>query len=434
MRILVLAYDYAPYLNPRSLRWTSIVEEWTAAGHSVDVVTAWKPGDAAQENRNGATIYRVSRSLWQKVSASMSRAEGTQIQAAEKAARWPHFLVRALRWLHRATWRRLRWPDYARYWHRTAFQTAIRLCQVHSYDALVTVSYPFTPHLIGLRLKRRYKSLYWLADMGDPFSFLDASPLNNSRLFHGLNRWAERRVFSRSDAVSVTTPETRDLYGDVFPDHAAQVRVIPPLLTQEQDVPTDQLFAPNDGVFRLVYVGTVYRTLRNPGPAMALLREAQRHLPFSLELHVFGDVHDCVDLFEESQSNDSGLIHLHGSVSHQVALQAMRDADMLVNIGNDTRYQLPSKVVEYVASGRPILNVSRHEEDSSAAFFARYPRVLALSHDSEQWDATEVGKLVRFMKDADVSTPIDVRELIRPFLSQSIADEYLGMVQMPSER
>ena len=54
----------------------------------------------------------------------------------------------------------------------------------------------------------------------------------------------------------------------------------------------------------------------------------------------------------------------------------MAEADVLVNIGNRTSYQLPSKVVEYAAFGKPILNFLASPDDSSAVFLSKYPFLL----------------------------------------------------------
>jgi hypothetical protein len=51
----------------------------------------------------------------------------------------------------------------------------------------------------------------------------------------------------------------------------------------------------------------------------------------------------------------------------------------LVNIGNATVAQIPSKVVEYVAAGKPILNVVTREDDSTAEFLKRYPLALTVN-------------------------------------------------------
>ncbi|MCB0684513.1 MAG: hypothetical protein KDC32_26900, partial [Saprospiraceae bacterium] len=57
------------------------------------------------------------------------------------------------------------------------------LQQRHAFDALVSVSLPFTAHWIGRKLKGKFPGLFWLADTGDPFALQPLHPLNNQALY-----------------------------------------------------------------------------------------------------------------------------------------------------------------------------------------------------------------------------------------------------------
>jgi hypothetical protein len=50
----------------------------------------------------------------------------------------------------------------------------------------------------------------------------------------------------------------------------------------------------------------------------------------------------------------------------------MKDVDVLVNIGNDSAAQLASKVIEYLALGKPVLNLVSIDRDASVAELADY--------------------------------------------------------------
>ena len=51
----------------------------------------------------------------------------------------------------------------------------------------------------------------------------------------------------------------------------------------------------------------------------------------------------------------------------------MWEADVLINIGNTTTFQLPSKLIEYASMSKPILNISSVNGDSSTKFLSSYP-------------------------------------------------------------
>src|SRR5205807_2365935 len=104
--------------------------------------------------------------------------------------------------------------------------------------------------------------------IGDPFSLFDEIPLNNVALYRRLNHRAENTVLEHSDAVAVTVERCRTDYVAAFPASAGKIAVIPPLLS----LPTTIHAAPNfaRGQTHLVFIGTLYRGLRDPAYLLAL--------------------------------------------------------------------------------------------------------------------------------------------------------------------
>lgn len=76
------------------------------------------------------------------------------------------------------------------------------------------------------------------------------------------------------------------------------------------------------------------------------------------ELHFYGNG-DCVDMIKEISSIDS-RIHYKGLVSHSELLDIEQRSKLLINPRPvngklDTRFNFPSKLMEYMQSGRPVL-------------------------------------------------------------------------------
>ncbi len=62
----------------------------------------------------------------------------------------------------------------------------------------------------------------------------------------------------------------------------------------------------------------------------------------------------------------------------ETAFSAIHAADVLVNIGNNQANMLPSKLYDYISTGRPIVNICRLENCPSLPRLRRYPFVLTL--------------------------------------------------------
>ncbi|KAF0147160.1 MAG: hypothetical protein FD187_3023, partial [bacterium] len=291
----------------------------------------------------------------------------------------------------RALWRALYWPDFACGWVIPATRAARALAAEKRFDWIVSVSHPFTGHLVGLLSDAHARGTRWFVDIGDPFHLMHEPSPNNHRLYGWLNRAVEARVVAGADALSVTTASTQQLYAAHFGLPAERIDVIPPLLSLPPAPPPTP--RTGDEPLRLVFVGTLYRRLRSPRFLLACLAALQEALSEShphrrVELHFYGTLNDCADEFAACPPAVRDALVTHGMVGRAEVLQAMVDADVLVNIGNDSEAQLASKVIEYMAVGKPILNLVSFARDTSVAALAAYPAALTLARDAGLSPAT----------------------------------------------
>ncbi|MFH1755309.1 MAG: glycosyltransferase [Candidatus Latescibacterota bacterium] len=434
MKVLIISNVYYPTVSPRAIRWSHIAEQWARNGHDVDVITSGKPGLAVMEQVNGVAVHRAGSAMseqWKerfKESANSlslggaGNAAGNSIQGGSNPRKW---CVALLSWIRRLTWKKLWWPDSSCLWYFPARKKAAVLCARRSYDALVTVSLPFTGHLIGLYVKKRFAACRWVADSGDPFCFLDKPDANNRRLYDKKNYSYEKKIFREADAVTVTTAETSQRYAAIFPDYRSKLHVIPPLLALSKEREATNPFFPVNKAIRLVYVGRLYRDNRNPDFLLELFQEILAHkFDGKLELHILGSVNDCADIVDAYKLKYNNNLYLYGSVAHRAALQAMTEADILVNIGNANSYQLPSKVVEYARTGKPIVNLAIHKKDSSASFFANYPLYLNLLRERNGITPGQIEALADFIEKRRTVPKDMLSDFLESFRADQVALRY----------
>ncbi len=69
------------------------------------------------------------------------------------------------------------------------------------------------------------------------------------------------------------------------------------------------------------------------------------------------------------------------------ALQAMADADVLINIGNSVPVHMPSKTLEYINTGKPFVNFYKLDDCPTLYYTERYPLCLNLSEQDQDLDA-----------------------------------------------
>ncbi len=430
MRLLIVSNFYTPMVSPRAFRWATIAEHWVGQGHDVDVVCAWISARPRHEILNGVHLHRVGKSMVQALREWVrqpstgvgrdGRMPGTSYVMERKRR-----LAAFTKWVHDHTWKRIYWPDYACLWYFPALIKGKQLLASRRHDGLVTVSIPFTSHLVGLRLKRALPSIRWVVDIGDPFSFSDAAPQNNQKLYQRLNYYAERIVFGAADAVTVTTGQTLQRYATVFPESAEKTRVVPPLVSIVESEPGEDAVFSGAGKLRLMFMGTLYKHIRNPDFLLQLFaRVLQTSLADRVELHFFGNIHDCEESFGAYRSLLGEKIFLHGVVSHETAIRAMHQADILVNIGNRTAHQVPSKVVEYACVGKPILSLMSRPDDASARLLESYPAALCVMADQASLHGEPFARLLRFIERPPSIEDRSFTSELSAFQPPSIASSY----------
>lgn len=411
-----------------------MAESFVKNGHKVFVVTGWRPGMQREEQINGVHVYRVGGSFIEKLRSNL-RKEAPAIRSndAQSVSRVPtkHILLEIVKVVHDHTWKKIYWPDLVCTWYFPALKMAKQLIKSQNISHFITCSVPFTPHLVGIEINKMYPEKHWVVDISDPFCF-DTYLTNNRALYAKLNFSAERSVFRKSNSISILTKVQKDKYAEYFPESVDKMFVNPNILSNDIT-----LVQENSGTIfnaeaktRLVFIGTLVPGIRTPDRLLEVFSSlVSRGECQNLELHLFGKFDYCKDAFAPYGSLLGKTIFLHGAVPRSTALQAMKDADFLVNIGNNNPYQEPSKVVEYASTGKPIINVMCIREDSSAVMLNNYPPAYNVFYESQDQLSELSNRLVKFL----ASPPrVDTAELgtwLKPYRIESIVNNYLSMLE-----
>ena len=299
MRILVITFNFHGR-SPRALKWRNLVNEMRRV-HEVDVICGDKFFKKVNQNKVVTTDSRIKVIL-----------------------------------------RGFRWPDYGARW---LLATILREKPKKKYDLLISVSHPFSSHLLGLWFRRLANK--WFLDIGDPFEIETQIRVNN-RIFQRINEIIESYVLREADMIYVTT---RDL-GEAYEKKLCapnKVREIHPLCTQE----VYKYKRPASG--RFVYCGRFYTGVR---PIESLIKFARLLKGSDSEfnyVHIYGPI--VAEYIEKVKNADlEEYVKFYG---HSDEIENILPSyDYLLNFENQNRFQKPSKLWDLICSGLPIVNVS----------------------------------------------------------------------------
>ena len=166
MKILIISYSYYPDLNPRAFRWASIAEYWTRKNHDVTVVTTSNHNIISEDNIEGVEVIRVPESWFGLLRKQLSLVKTKNNQndsfPKNKKMNKPSSFNKALgltrkvlRLIYKYTLRNFQWPDYAWTWITPTKRKIQELIKLKGqFDIMISVSHPFSSHLIARNIKR----------------------------------------------------------------------------------------------------------------------------------------------------------------------------------------------------------------------------------------------------------------------------------------
>lgn len=248
-------------------------------------------------------------------------------------------------------------PDAFKSWGSHVVDSALSAAyEGQRFDVLITFGAPMSDHLIGLKLKKRLR-LPWLAHFSDPWvdnPFTAADPLTNA-----INRSLERKVLSTADRVIFTSEETVDLVFKKYPPGwKKKARVLPHAFD-------DSLFAGNErdaSKITIRYLGDFYGP-RTPKPLYEAIRQLQESNPSLLadvRFELIGNLGLQPTNGGMVQGIPPDMVSIKPPVGYLESLALMRSADglLVIDAPADQSVFLPSKLVDYIGSERPIFGIS----------------------------------------------------------------------------
>jgi hypothetical protein len=403
-------------VNAHSYRWEQIARHWVTQGHQVDVITSRVRGVLNRSLDAGVNVTRVgliSKSITEPSNAIDSLGIIKKIRAS---------IINCLRPLYR----KLYWPDAWWHWIPSVVLEVFRR-RFTKYDLVISYYPCMGAHFAAAALMYLTKStaLRWIADYGDPFSTSVSMSPNNFNLYSRLNMLVERRIARLADFIVFTNEETAIVYQAVFLK-SEKIRVIPHL------VDVKSLHAGSKSISSeirkrkkicMFYVGAFHRGIREPFLLFELIRALNRISPDLYVLKIYGPENG----FNLSPEDCKNIIYC-GVVDRCAALGIVRDADILVNVENKNCVMSPSKIVEYIGTGRSIVNLSfggiRHR-----ALEAYVDKGCAISVSDSLIYGNDLRNVEEFLLKRSCSiAPIDMVEyLLKDFTLEHVSMKYLSI-------
>lgn len=300
-------------------------------------------------------------------SASAGSATGGQSSAADtRGARssLKGIARRTLGRLRDAVLEMLTIPDHNTYWVPFGVVGGIVATLIHRPAVVYSSSPPHSEHLIALILHKLF-GVKWVAEFRDPILAISGYSARGVR--HRVNRWLERTIIANADAVIGVSATYNDCFRSQYPSAAGKIHLVYNGFDPEQ---WSAAAPERNAEFTIIHAGTFYFE-RNPQfffeGLSRWLEDIPRDEAGNVRCRFYGPVGEEIRALASSDVLRKA-VRFHDSVPHDVIVRKMKGAGLLLLIlGFDgaSKGTVPSKVFEYIASGRPVMALVPDGEISS---------------------------------------------------------------------
>lgn len=346
-RILIVTHQFLPFVSPRTTRWSYLIDELVGKGNKVTVLSGTNPENI---EKNYDVIYFGNK----KFSSNIRRVRQESNDSTNSLFKKNIYSI--LKKIYRFLFKTFSWPDYAMFWAVTIFRNRKRIND--NYDIIISVSLPFTSHLCAYILKKRIHA-DWYMDIGDPFTLKINSPENNKIIYSFLNKIYERKFYKIASKIIFTHKEVAELHENKFNIDKSKIVIGYPIASvNEQNLNIASNYNYKVTPIKIGYFGAFTKSVREPNNYINNIVN-----PF------FEDVEHKWYINQESKKYFASIkkTSLHkfiDIVQRKEALKIMvNEIHILLSIGNLNKYQMPSKVIEYLSLGKPVLHYAEIEDD-----------------------------------------------------------------------
>lgn len=318
--------------SPRSFRTTELVKEFAGQGHDVTILTLKNDEIHPRfEKEYGITIKDIGPLRFPAI--NITKSSGVR-----------GYFKRAIR---RGMLHFFEYPDI-----ELMFRVNKALQKESGYDLLISIAVPHPIHWGVARAWRKKNPIanIWVADCGDPYMGQTLDSFNKMFYF----KYFEKGFCRKAHYLSVPLENAKDGY---YPEFKDKIEVIPQGFRFEE-VKIDHSSYSKHQIPTFAYAGSFIPGGRDPRPFLDYLMSISRNFKFIIYTKSVALVKPWLD-------KAKGKIEVRDYIPRKELLKTLSKMDFLVNFENQSSLMMPSKLIDYYLTARPILNISANGIDTT---------------------------------------------------------------------
>lgn len=363
-KVLIITYYWPPGSGAGVQRWLKFSRYlpefgWEPVILTVDPKYAAYPAlDQSLENElhKDITIHRTKATDWFKIYA---RDKSKVPSAGFVKNKDNSFKGKILRFIRGNFFI----PDPRKGWNRYAFTKACEIIENEKIKHIITTSPPHSTQLIGLKLKKRFPYLKWIADLRDPWTDIYYyDQFYPTALSRKIDRAYENSILKSADQIITVGKSLKDLFISKTENIENKIEVITNGF-DEDDFSGIQSVTPDK--FTISYIGTLSDAYPVDGLLNALEKFRNEGNDFLFRL--VGTISPAQKQKILDKTGDA-KVEFIPYVNHHEAISYMMSSTILLLIIPDhhsNKSILTGKLFEYLASGKPVICLGPVDGDAA---------------------------------------------------------------------
>ncbi len=254
-------------------------------------------------------------------------------------------------------------PDPRRGWNKYAIKKACELIETESIKFIVTTSPPHSTQLIGLKIKKKYPEIKWIADLRDPWTDIYYyEQFYPTFISKGIDSGFEKRVLRKTDKIITIGSALKTTFSLKTKGIADKIVVIPNGFDADDFKDIKDI---NPSRFTLTYVGSLsdIYPVNSLISALKILNVNGKDFVLRFVGTVSGNARELI----KSSIPDTSVEFLPYMI-HSEAIKFMMSSTVLILIipfHKSNKSIVTGKLFEYLATRKPVLCLGPADGDAA---------------------------------------------------------------------
>lgn len=351
MKIVFLVGHYYPTPMANGVCVEKIAHEFFKHNYEVHVISFGNKADNTTIYNNGTTIHRINQSLYRR------------IHSKQKHDRF--YLFRKILLFTIKAFLFFAYPLTSFAEVRRYVKECGKIVNQNERCIIVCTFNPLEATVAGMKLMKKYKTCFFVNYFLDTLSNEGGSgTLNAKTRFRKGLRW-ENKIFNAFSLNLILKCHESYYDSNLFGRYCSKIRFI--------DVPLySDIQNEVDTIPRTItYAGALSKKTRNPEYACRLL--PLLYPGYSIDFYGRGDCDDIIERYSNLTNNQiKKILYL----PHDEMIQKISSSEILLSIGNNNSSMVPSKIFEYISTGKKIIHFFYTSSDPSIQYLEKYNNAI----------------------------------------------------------